>query len=394
MTDPRTIAGIYLHWPYCERKCPYCDFVSQAIDNPPAADYADAVIREFQSRKDELEPTRVVSVYFGGGTPSLMPPADMARILDSLATHAPLENCEITIEANPSSALSAFLVDARQAGINRLSIGVQSTNDEILHFLGRIHDRKQAIAALKAARLAGFDNISVDLILATQPSTVAHVERDLDLLLAHEPEHLSAYCLTIEPETAFGQRATRGEILATDDDQALLQLDYLRRRLADAGYDHYEISNYAKPGLRAVHNSLYWSGSPYLGLGPGAHSYWMDAAGRHHRRENERDPARWLGRMKANQDAAGFVEILSADNLALECIITGLRLLDGLTGREFENRTGQNLIERFGVAIDKTVAAGWCEVAADPTGDVLLRLTPQGLDLAESVFLEFSMVLD
>lgn len=386
-------AGIYLHWPYCERKCPYCDFASQATPNPPISRYVAAVCAEFTARCHELDGYELVSVYFGGGTPSLMPPESIGDIIDHIRQTRSVSNAEITVEVNPSSALPGFLSSLRSAGANRLSIGIQSTQDAILGFLGRPHNGRDSILAIEAAREAGFDNLSADFILASRPSSLQLLEADLRAILRYSPEHISAYCLTIETDTPFGVRSATGESLTLDEDAALAQLHFARSTLVQAGYEHYEISNFALAGRRAVHNSLYWSGAPYLGLGPAAHSYRIQEDGLHTRRENTRDPESYLHQMRYGEDPVSFVETLGETERAIECVMTALRRAEGLGMQEFRERTGQDFRCLFGQITSDLVARGLCEWWPSPYEASGLRLTDCGRDLSDTVFLEFSQAM-
>ncbi len=381
-------AGLYIHWPFCERKCPYCDFNSVAGAIPHAAMEA-ALLAEWDQRRSALENTRLMSVYVGGGTPSLMQPATLERLLEAVAREHDLARAEITVEVNPSSALPDFLSAARSLGVNRLSIGIQSFSDEVLRFLGRVHDAQQAHVAIEAARAAGFDNLSLDLILASRPLGRAELEHDLAAIVHHRPEHVSAYLLGIETETAFGRRAAAGEILTRPDSEAVAQFKRVQDILQQEGYEHYEISNYARPDRRARHNGLYWSGAPYLGLGPGAHSYrppGFDSLGK--RSENIRDVAAYLERVGVGESPVGFAESLGPDTLARETIMTGLRRLYGITAWEFRERTGFDLSLRYGDVISKLVVDGL--LVTEGTGaDLTIRLAESAVLIADDVILAF-----
>ncbi|RJO67520.1 MAG: radical SAM family heme chaperone HemW, partial [Myxococcales bacterium] len=360
--DFQTVFGLYIHWPFCERKCPYCDFASQAMDTLPHERFRAAVLAEWARRRAEVADRRLCSIYLGGGTPSLMRPEDLAVILAEIGKSHALDGVEITVEANPSSALPQWLREIRQAGANRLSLGVQSFSDAVLRFLGRLHDARQSRRAIEAARAAGFDNLSLDLILASRPATLAKLDRDLEAALSHRPEHLSAYLLTIEPETPFGRRAAQGERLTRREDEARRCYERCRDRLAAAGYERYEISNHARPDRRSHHNGLYWSGAAYLGLGPSAHGYIPPESDRPaQRRENLRDAFAYLAAVEAGRDPRNFLETLEGIDIARETMLTGLRRIEGVGEREFAMRCGLGLQETFSTALKRLADRGWLE---------------------------------
>ena len=274
--------GVYLHLPFCERVCPYCDFAVVAmrqLGSATEAKYKAGLLAELEARRSDFPDRALASVYFGGGTPSLFSSESIAEILAAVhdafppgdATRA--TEVETTLELNPSTVEQSRLPDFRGAGINRLSIGVQSFDDGLLKRLGRAHRAEIARESLKAARTAGFENISIDLIFAGPGQSSVELERDLDELLAFAPEHLSTYELTFEPETPFGRALADGKLAACDEDLATDMMLQIETRCSDAGYDRYEISNYAAGDRwQSQHNSRYWRRQAVLGLGMGAHS--------------------------------------------------------------------------------------------------------------------------
>lgn len=271
------MAGIYVHIPFCHAKCAYCDFYSRA--GAALADgFIGALAREFDTRRHELASLSVDTIYLGGGTPSILSPAQFGRVA---AIFSSLSPSEFTVEANPEDIDGPRLKAWRQAGINRISMGVQSMVDSELLAVGRRHTARQAIEAVQTIRRAGFTNISLDLIYGLPGQTLASWQYSLDALLALRPEHLSAYCLTIEPRTVLGVKLRRGEITEASDEDIALRYDALCRTARSHGYDHYEISNFALPSYRSRHNSAYWTSTPYLGLGPGAHSLGADGCRRY-----------------------------------------------------------------------------------------------------------------
>ncbi len=284
MTEPRPAppdppvtardAAVYVHFPYCARKCPYCDFNSHVVAHDDRA-YADAVIAELDARAPELRVPEggLASVFFGGGTPSRWAPAEVGRVIAAIRARLGLRpGCEVTLEANPGSVAAERFAAYVAAGVTRFSIGVQSFIDAELEALGRVHDAAAAARAVEAAVATGA-RVSLDLMYAFPGQTWDDVARSLDRALELGTEHLSIYTLTVEPDTALGRRARLGLFVPMDDDRQAELIDRVNARLAGAGFGRYEISNHARPGAESRHNALYWVGGAYLGLGAGAHGY-------------------------------------------------------------------------------------------------------------------------
>ncbi len=316
--------GLYIHVPFCAVKCAYCDFYSL----PERADTWDAYVARIQQQLAQaakrISGYTVDSLYLGGGTPSLLGGARIARILNSAhALFQPPPDAEITVEANPDSMTDAFLHAAHKAGANRLSVGVQSAHDDELRALGRIHTFAQAQDAIRRARQAGFENISVDLMYALPGQTAQRLAQSIDALLALEPTHLSCYGLTLEPHTPMGRQHP---VLPDEDAQADLYL-LLCDKMAQAGFLHYEISNFARPGYESRHNSRYWKQSPYFGFGPGAHGDFHGV-----RYAWPRDLTAWLS-------GALPPEIEDDDiDRAAEYIMLSLRTADGWDAAHYQSR--------------------------------------------------------
>ncbi|MGA3229139.1 MAG: radical SAM family heme chaperone HemW, partial [Candidatus Binatus sp.] len=275
--------SLYVHIPWCQSKCPYCDFNSHAASSWPEAQYTRALISELEYRADttpSYSGQRIRTIFFGGGTPSLFDPKSIGEIIDAANRVCGIEHdAEITLEANPGTVDLAKLGGMRAAGVNRISFGAQSFNDATLKFLGRIHSAGETRAAARMAHRAGFDRLNLDLIFAVPGQTVAEVLFDIESAAALEPDHISAYNLTFEEGTAFFTDLKRGRIkqLATDEQAAMYQT--VREEIPRRGYAMYEISNYAAPGHEARHNLTYWRAQTYLGIGAGAHSYAGDGRG-------------------------------------------------------------------------------------------------------------------
>lgn len=278
--------GIYIHVPFCAAKCAYCDFYSLAGQLAQADAYVTRLCADIAQAAPQCTEYTIDTIYFGGGTPSLLGGKRIAQILDTIVSAFAVQpDAEITVEANPDSMTDDFLTLARQAGANRLSMGIQSAHDDELRAIGRIHTFAQAQDAFSRARQAGFQNLSVDLMYALPGQTMDKLSQSIDALLALQPEHLSCYGLTVEPHTPLGRANL---VLPDEDTQADMYL-LLCEKMADAGFLHYEISNFARPGFHSRHNSRYWKQSPYLGFGPGAHA---DFGGK--RIAQVRDLTAWL----------------------------------------------------------------------------------------------------
>lgn len=275
VVSPKPSAGIYIHFPWCLAKCPYCDFLSLAEPEPekiPQSAYTEAVVSELRARAGLVEQLPIHSVFFGGGTPSLWDPRHIATVLDTLRAHyRVMSDAEITLEANPTSFNECKGTALLEAGVNRLSLGVQALSDERLEFLGRLHRTGGALSALDAAKQAGFRNFSADLIHGVYRQTPQAAVEDVQRVVSRGPSHVSAYLLTIEPGTAFGALHRKGKLPLLDE--ALVAQSYLavHDELARLGFTHYEISNFARPGRSSRHNLGYWRGEPYLGIGLGAY---------------------------------------------------------------------------------------------------------------------------
>jgi len=394
MDDGRV--GVYLHVPFCERVCPYCDFaVVPARPLAPEQEraYVDALLAELGLRARDFAgpdgaPRPLASLYFGGGTPSLLTPASVARLVAAVRAAFPAAgDVETTLEVNPSTVERARLPGFRDAGVNRLSIGVQSFDDDTLKRLGRAHRADEARATLAAARAAGFDDVSLDLIVAAPGQRLAALERDLDEALAFAPEHVSAYQLTIEPGTPFERAAARGQLALADEEEAVAMLERLVERLAAAGLERYEISSFARPGRTSRHNRRYWERRPVLGLGVGAWSSDPPSPEAPHgaRRANPRSLAAYLERVAAGVPPTEVHERLDPATARGEAAFLALRTMRGLDAAAFAAEFGAAPRAFWPDAIDEAVAAGW--LVESPCGD--LRLSAAGVLLSDSLFERF-----
>ena len=320
---------LYIHVPFCQRLCGYCDFYkTMSLRHLP--DYPQALLTEAEHRREELSGTTLSTIYFGGGTPSLLTPEAIGGVLDGFGNIWDTSQVgEITLEANPDDLTTERLEGYRRAGINRLSIGTQSFDDEQLRFMNRRHDAATARRAVEEARSAGFDNISIDLIYGVPCGEDGIWRRNIEEAVSLKPEHISAYHLTIEENTLFGKRGVQPVTEEQSEEQFLL----LHRLLTEAGYDHYEISNFAREGRRSQHNSGYWRGVPYLGLGPGAHSF-----GGTRRSWNLPLVARYVA--DPTDPTLRESEELTPTEQAEEYVMVGLRTREGIDLEVMEQRFG------------------------------------------------------
>jgi len=390
--------GVYVHWPFCERVCPYCDFAVIAARRPDRAledRVASAIRRELEARRADFAGRRLASIYLGGGTPSLCRPETIAVLVAAVRTAFPTDASmpvETTLELNPSTTELSRLPAFRDAGVDRLSIGIQSFDDRQLKRLGRAQRRPVALRTLEAARDAGFDNVSIDLIFGGPDQTLADLDRDLDALLGWRPEHVSTYELTWEPDTPFGRALARGRLEACDEALAVEMMARIESRLEAAGLERYEISSYARPGRRARHNARYWQREAVLGLGLGAHSFEARTAAHPHgaRRANPRGLDDWLAAVARTPARAGALETLSLETARGEAVFLALRQREGLSARRFAAEFGAPPRHFFAAEIDDLVARGWLVEGRTAPGDLVL--SPAGRLVADSVAAEFVAV--
>ncbi len=379
--------SLYVHIPYCQAKCPYCDFNSYAASTWPEDDYTRALIREIERRSAEapFSGQRLRTVFFGGGTPSLFAPDSIGKILDAADRRFGIESgAEITLEANPGTVGPAKLAGFRATGINRISFGAQSFNAATLRFLGRIHSAEETRAAARMAHRAGFERINLDLIFAVPGQTLAAVRNDIAEAAALEPDHLSAYNLTFEEGTAFFAEMKRGRITPAGSDEQAAMYSFVREEIPRRGYKMYEISNYARPGCEARHNLTYWRAQSYVGVGAGAHSFALGHEGYGRRWWNHRAPGVYIKAALGEGIAEAGAEEIDAATGASEFIFLNLRLRDGFATADFHARFGVEFDTRFGATAARLFEGGLLERSAEK-----VRLTERGLELADSVFAEF-----
>ena len=358
--------SLYVHMPWCVKKCPYCDFNSHGLRGapPPYADYIDHLLADLDADRADFAAALggrpvlsrpLISVFFGGGTPSLFSPELIARFLDGTRERLPFAtDAEITLETNPGTVEHGRFDGYLAAGVNRISFGVQSFDDDKLRRLGRIHSANEAEAAVKSAQDAGYANINLDLMYALPQQTLEGALADVERAITLQPTHISHYQLTLEPNTVFAANPPP----LPDDDHAWAMQEACEQRLAQAGYGQYEISAYARPGRRCAHNLNYWRFGDYLGIGAGAHGKLSDpASGQVHRRWKTRHPRAY---MEAADGAAriGGDSVVSAAELPFEYMLNALRLVDGVPMADFTERTGLPP-ERIATALFAARQRGW-----------------------------------
>jgi len=368
--------GVYIHWPFCKSKCPYCDFNSHVRDGVRHERWRNALLAELEHAAREAPGRRVETVFFGGGTPSLMEPATVSALIGrvtSLWDTAP--DVEITLEANPTSVEAGRFAALAQAGVNRLSLGIQALDAAALRFLGREHSADEALAALALAR-RHFGRYSFDLIYARPGQTPEAWAEELENALALAGEHLSLYQLTIERGTRFYAEHARGGFVLPDEDASAAMFEQTQARLAAAGMPAYEISNHARPGAACRHNLIYWRYQDYVGIGPGAHGRFADEAGRPVKRATRRKsgPEAWIEAVESSGHGTAETSSIAGQDLVEEALMMGLRLADGIDRTQFASVTGHDPVVAVGEArLAPLVAASL--VALDATH---LKATPAG----------------
>jgi oxygen-independent coproporphyrinogen-3 oxidase len=368
------MAGIYIHIPFCKQACHYCDF-HFSTNQETRSELVQAILKEIKIQKDYLHGEPIQTIYFGGGTPSVLEANELHSILESIhSTHRVVEGLEVTLEANPDDLTLTKLNELSRLGINRLSIGIQSFHSEMLTFLNRAHDSATAIRSFNEAREAGFKNISIDLIYALPGESEIQWRADIKQAIALKPEHLSCYALTIEEKTVFGKWSATGKLKATDDETAAQHLEILMDELEREGFEHYEISNFSKPGFYSKHNSSYWKQKKYLGIGPSAHSYNGSS-----RQFNINNNNLYIRSLK--NDLISFEkEELSQENMINEYILTTLRTAWGTDLKRLKQDFGYDLLIENTDYLSNVFKDKLAILEAD-----VLRLTRKGKLLADKI---------
>jgi oxygen-independent coproporphyrinogen III oxidase len=375
---------LYIHIPFCLRKCPYCAFVSKQAASGDISSYVDTLLREMHlAARQYTASAALSSIYLGGGTPSLLTPLQISQLLQQTESLFGIaNNAEITMEVNPGTVDADMLIGFRQAGINRLSIGVQSFDANMLELLGRIHSSDDTKEAFAAARSAGFDNIGIDLIHSLPGQNMAMWQKELQQAIELAPDHLSIYGLTVEEDTPFASRY-HDENLLPDEDSSADMYEAADSILATAGYEHYEIANYARPGYRSQHNSGYWQRDGYLGLGAGAHSFILSNQ-YGIRFGNSADIDQYCQDISKGKLSYRDLHQLNRKDAIAEFMFLGLRMSDGVKQENFHNEFGADLETVFGKELNQMHRQGLISIAGKR-----VRLTPRGMLLSNQVFSSF-----
>jgi len=372
--------AVYLHIPFCTNKCHYCDFNSVVLKGQPVMEYLQALEREMAQTVQDVAPGTIESIFVGGGTPTVLTPEQMDYFLRSVRTYFPARSSslEFTMEANPGTVDEEKLAVMKQGGVNRISFGVQSFDNSLLQTIGRIHDTDDVYRSLESARRVGFDNLSIDLMFGLPNQTLEQLDRTISSALALQLPHYSIYSLKVEENTLFYKLYQRDELPLPDEDTELAMYRLIIDRLQEAGYDHYEISNFARPGYESRHNMTYWRNEPYYGLGAGAHGYV-----RGHRHMNIKGVQPY---MKACQDRLPRAEQFAVEELeAMEdFMMVGLRMLHGVQEDDFKAQFGVSIEEIFGSVATRLQEQGLLE-----RNEGRYRLTQQGVIYGNDVFSAF-----
>ena len=389
--------ALYVHIPFCETKCPYCDFNTYSKIEPLIPSYVSAILVEIENWGRVLERPYVHSVFFGGGTPSYLPAEDINLLMTAIRVNF---NCnvlrEATLEANPGDLTDEKLLAYREAGLNRLSIGVQSLDDGLLALIGRRHSAEQAVRAYQAALDSGFDNVSIDLMYGLPYQSLEQWERTLKTSVTLRPPHISMYCLTLEPGTPMQKQVETGRLPEPNPDLAADMYKLAEQTMKSEGYRHYEISNWAHPGNESIHNLTYWRNLAYLGVGPGAHSYLEG-----HRFWNLKSPAEYVRRLESTQSGYHSGSSLNAEHIKAmpvvkeveivdrrlemaETMMMGIRLDIGIAEREFAARFGLSPHQVYPNALARLQSEGLIDSA-----DGSVQLTARGRLLGDEVFSRF-----
>ncbi len=378
MDDKRI--GLYVHIPYCRQKCSYCDFNSYASMEGTVPEYFNALNNEISSYSDMLQGFTVKTVFMGGGTPSYVDSKYMHPLMSSLNRHMNIEgDAEISIETNPGTLTEKKLSVYREAGINRLSIGLQAWQNSLLKYLGRIHNIEDFITNYKLALKAGFNNINVDLIFGIPGQSIKDWTDTIDNISQLDITHLSCYSLKIEEGTPFGLQLEKGKLKAVEDELDREMYWLAIEKLRNNGFKQYEISNFAREGYECRHNLVYWNAEEYVGFGAGAHSYFNKK-----RFNNVGDIHRYSSLINNNESTIENVQAIDEQDSMSEYMILRLRLVEGVLSKDFEQRFGVALSTKYSKQIERLVSSG----LADFNGNKL-RLTQKGLDLANQAFVEF-----
>ncbi|MEY4479857.1 MAG: hypothetical protein RLZZ267_535 [Bacillota bacterium] len=378
-------AAVYVHIPFCQQRCHYCDFNTFALEGQPVDDYLDALERELAMTVMATPPGEIETIFIGGGTPTALTPSQMERLLNMLAVAFPKRspNLEFTVEANPGTSDDAKLAVMFANGVNRLSFGAQTFNDKLLQDIGRIHDAGAVERSVAQAKEVGFSNISIDLMFGLPNQTLADVEESVTRALRMDLQHYSIYGLKVEERTLFHAMQERGELALPAEEEEAAMFDYIMKRLAEAGYDQYEISNFARTGYEGRHNQQYWHNRPYYAVGAGAHGYVYGE-----RHVNVKGVQAYIEAATKELPRLS-IEVVSNKEAMEDFMMVGLRLLAGVESARFESQFGMNLEQVFARPISHLLGKGLIEKTPDG-----YRLSAVGVTLGNVVFGEFVGSLD
>jgi len=373
--------GLYLHFPFCISKCPYCDFNSyQLKEDNQISSYISAFYQEITAYSQKLKKNNIKTIYLGGGTPTILSGVQIYNILEFCKDKFTIDkDAEITIEANPGTLDGEKLKLLIESGINRLSLGAQSFNDLLLKKLGRIHNTQDIIDSYCLAREKGFSNINIDIMFALPDQTTKDLQTTLEKAVSLKPDHLSLYNLTIKPGTEYYKKYKRGKLRLPTEDEEFDMYNWAINFLKENNFEHYEIANFARPYKRSVHNLIYWQNKPYLGIGAGAYSFIKG-----YRYMNFKDPVRYIKEIMSGKLPVDNGEKLSLRKRMIETIILGLRTKDGVGYKKFKTRFKVDINNIFHKQINKLVNLGLLQKY-----DFKIRLTKRGIFLANIVFREF-----
>jgi putative oxygen-independent coproporphyrinogen III oxidase len=378
-----TPLALYIHWPFCVSKCPYCDFNSHVRESVDQDAWLAALLADMAHEAAFTAARPLSSIFFGGGTPSLMPPAMVATLIQAAEKHWGFtHDIEITLEANPSSVEAARFADLAAAGVNRVSLGMQSLNDAALAFLGRAHSVEESLAALNIAQ-AEFARVNIDLIYARPLQTAADWEAELTRAIGFGTDHMSLYQLTIEPGTRFATLVREGQFVPADDDNAATLYELTQAMTAAAGLPSYEISNHAREGQQSRHNLTYWRYGDYIGIGPGAHGRRLKSATQRHKK-----PENFLSGVERNAHGIVTEEVLDAETRAMEALLMGLRLAEGIDLIDIASRTGVVADS----LVDNQAIIGIEKLGLIRRNGQHLTVSPQGMPLLDAILPEIVKV--
>ncbi len=372
------MAGIYIHIPFCRKACHYCDF-HFSTSTKMAGAMTDAICMELAMRKEEMQRERIGTLYFGGGTPSLLSSGQMEQIINAAREHYTFEtDIEFTLEANPDDLKPQKLQELRTLGVNRLSIGLQSFDEEMLKWMNRAHTAAESHKCIEAAHEAGFDKLSIDLIYGLPGLNKNEWIKTLETAISLDVQHISAYCLTVEEKTVLGHRVRKGLEKPVKDQAAAQQFEIMIDVLANAGYEQYEVSNFAKNEAYSKHNTAYWRGTPYLGIGPSAHSFKDNG-----RSWNVANNARYMKEIEKGILPSTSEELSKADRFN-EWVMTGLRTKWGIDLRVTKERYDADIQALYADQLEKLITRELATIENE-----VLRLTPQGLFMADGIAADF-----